>query len=267
MSVQSQINRISGNVTAALSAIAEKGVTVGSDANSDDLATLIASIFTGVDTSDATALAQHILAGYTAYVNGEKITGTIPSQAAQTITPGTTDQTIASGKYLSGTQTIKGDANLIAENIAKGVSIFDVVGALEAGGGTEIATGTLTVAEDTNANGIAIDTGLKRVSFFAIFKKDFTPAVTNGMLCEIANQRPDVSNSETQASVRQHTAFVYNLSGLRCYTYNDNSVFDAGTAKVNGRYYKMGSGTYYGVFEAGAEYYWVAIEKGVEFDI
>lgn len=112
----------------------------------NEILALVNALPEGLDTSDATALANTILAGYTAYVKGKKITGTIPSQEAQTITPGTTDQTIASGKYLSGTQTIKGDANLIAENIAKGVSIFDVVGALEAGGGnvtevTPAATG------------------------------------------------------------------------------------------------------------------------------
>ena len=91
----------------------------------------------GVDTSDATATANDILSGKTAYVNNQKITGTITSQAAQTITPGTTDKTIAAGKYLSGTQTIKGDSNLIASNIKNGVSIFGVTGNYV---GTTIAT-------------------------------------------------------------------------------------------------------------------------------
>lgn len=47
MSVQTQIDRISGNVSAALSAIAEKGVTVPDGSNSDALASLIASIEAG----------------------------------------------------------------------------------------------------------------------------------------------------------------------------------------------------------------------------
>jgi len=51
------------------------------------------------------------------------------TQAAQTITPGTTNITIAAGKYLTGTQTIAGDSNLVSENIAEGVSIFGVTGA------------------------------------------------------------------------------------------------------------------------------------------
>lgn len=54
-------------------------------------------------------------------------------QAAQTITPTTTAQTIASGKYLTGTQTIAGDANLVAGNIKKDVTIFGVTGTHEGG--------------------------------------------------------------------------------------------------------------------------------------
>ena len=83
---------------------------------------------TGSYTSDANATAGNILSGKTAYVNGVKITGTIPSKGATTYTPGKTNQTIASGNYLSGVQTIKGDANLVAGNIKKGVSIFGVSG-------------------------------------------------------------------------------------------------------------------------------------------
>lgn len=44
MSISSEITRISGNVSAALTAIGAKGVTIPSGANSDDLATLIAQI-------------------------------------------------------------------------------------------------------------------------------------------------------------------------------------------------------------------------------
>lgn len=47
MSVQSEITRISGNVTAALAAIADKGVTVPDGSTSDALAGLIASIEAG----------------------------------------------------------------------------------------------------------------------------------------------------------------------------------------------------------------------------
>ena len=47
MSIQTQIDRISGNVTAALAAIADKGVIVPDGSTSDALAELIASIEAG----------------------------------------------------------------------------------------------------------------------------------------------------------------------------------------------------------------------------
>lgn len=55
MSISSEISRISGNVSAALTAIGNKGVTVPAGSNSDDLATLIGSIQTGGGTPSATA--------------------------------------------------------------------------------------------------------------------------------------------------------------------------------------------------------------------
>lgn len=65
----------------------------------------------------------------------------VTRKSAQTYTPTTTDQTIASGQYLTGVQTIKGDANLIAANIADGVSIFGVTGTHSGGGGTTHVSG------------------------------------------------------------------------------------------------------------------------------
>lgn len=174
------------------------------------------------DTSDATATAEDILSGKTAYVNSEKITGnivtktssnltvsgatvTVPvgyyasqatksvatatqatpsisinanglitstatqdegyvsagtksgtkqltTKAATTYTPGTANQTIASGTYLTGTQTIRGDVNLVAENIKSGISIFGVIGSYEGSGGSSsgggVETCTLTVLCD-----------------------------------------------------------------------------------------------------------------------
>lgn len=86
-----------------------------------------------LDTYDTTAAASDILDGETAYVNGEKITGNITIKAAQTYTPSTTNQTIAAGQYLNGAQIIQGDANLVAENIADGVTIFGVEGTHQGG--------------------------------------------------------------------------------------------------------------------------------------
>lgn len=69
--------------------------------------------------------------GVIAYgAGGTKYTGTMSEKSAATYTPGTSDQTIAANQYLAGAQTIKGDANLLASNILKNVSIFGVTGSL-----------------------------------------------------------------------------------------------------------------------------------------
>lgn len=54
MSISSEISRISGNVSAALTAIGNKGVTVPAGSNSDDLADLIGSITGDLDTKTIT---------------------------------------------------------------------------------------------------------------------------------------------------------------------------------------------------------------------
>lgn len=178
MSVQSEINRISGAKTDIGAAIAEKGVTVPAGTKIDAMAPLIEAIQTGITlpTLANEGAAADLLSGKQLIDDeGNIVTGSMPSvtqatpsisvnssglitasatqeagkvaagtksathqltvQAAQTITPGTVNKTIASGRYLTGTQTIKGDANLIAENIKSGVSIFGVAGSLEAGSG------------------------------------------------------------------------------------------------------------------------------------
>lgn len=81
-----------------------------------------------VDTSAGDAAASQILSGKKAFVDGALVTGTIPSKGVATITPSTVNQTIASGQYLSGTQTISGDADLISANIKAGKNIFGVAG-------------------------------------------------------------------------------------------------------------------------------------------
>ena len=57
------------------------------------------------------------------------------TKGATTYTPTTSNQTIASGTYLTGTQTISGDANLVAGNIKSGTTIFGVTGTYSGGGG------------------------------------------------------------------------------------------------------------------------------------
>ena len=57
-----------------------------------------------------------------------KQTGTMTEKGAATYTPGTANQVISANQYLTGAQTILGDADLVASNIVSGKNIFGVAG-------------------------------------------------------------------------------------------------------------------------------------------
>lgn len=100
----------------------------------------------GLITAKATQSAGYVAAGT------KSATKQLTTQAAKTVTPTTSNQTaVASGRYTTGAITVKGDANLKAENIKSGVSIFGVAGTYEGsgggsgGGGASVETCTVTI--------------------------------------------------------------------------------------------------------------------------
>ena len=136
----------------------------------------------GIDLTQDTVAANKMLSGVKAHdSNGDSVTGSIPSKAAQTYTPGTTDQSIAAGQYLTGAQTIKGDANLVANNIKQGVSIFGVNGDLTPGitpsisisGAMPFATVTATsgahsYSATADGNGNAVISGIEQSGIYIV---------------------------------------------------------------------------------------------------
>ena len=125
---------VSNGKSQIASAITGMGVSTSANDSFAQMATNIGNIETGPDWSEveSPAGAAQILAPYQTYDSSNKlIKGTITSKGAQTYTPKTVSQTISSGQYLSGNQTIQGDENLKASNIKSGVSIFGVDGNLK----------------------------------------------------------------------------------------------------------------------------------------
>lgn len=141
MTIADEIQALSADRTAIQNAISSKGGTVTLEDGFDDFAAAIGTIPSGGTLQDKTGItpttsSQTIVpdSGYDG-LSSVQINAISPTKAAQTYTPGTVDQTIASGRWLTGAQTIKGDANLVAGNIKKDVSIFGVTGTYEGSGG------------------------------------------------------------------------------------------------------------------------------------
>ena len=129
----------------------------------------------GLITASATQTAGYVSAGT------KSGTKQLTTKAAATITPTTSNQTIAAGTYLTGVQTIAGDADLKAVNIKKGVNIFGVAGSYDATSETlnfKVVGGT-SAPSSPAANTIWVNTSTSITSW--VFSAT-QPSGSNGMV-------------------------------------------------------------------------------------
>lgn len=190
----------------------------------------------GLITASATQEAGQVAAGT------KSATKQLTTQAAQTITPGTSDKTISSGRYLTGTQTIKGDSNLKAENIKSGVSIFGVAGSLAVSSGGGSSGGLVMKTGTTTSN--VIDTGLSSIEFLVIQR--LAPVTTVGL-----NQGVYMASSET---IHCSVCSSYSVIAMNSYT----TLSTPGTSYLvdGGTFTWIGSGN--NKMASGETYYWYA---------
>lgn len=205
-------------------AIINKGQNIQDNDSFRSYVEKIQNISTGIDTSDATAIADNILLDKTAYVNDKKITGTMPNNGDVTITPTTSVQNKTAGFYNSiniKAVTASIDTNIKAENIKSGISILGVAGTLQTG----IDTSDATASADQLPEGVTAYVKGQKITGTAINLPQFAPMFE----IQISKQSSDIvgtidytvtmprymgNNSKIQTTVSLNKAQIATAIGL-----------------------------------------------------
>lgn len=108
----------------------------------------------GLITASATQSEGYVTAGT------KSATQQLTKQLGKTVTPGTSDVVaVESGKYTTGTVYVKGDSNLVADNIKSGTSIFGVTG-------TYVDSTPIEISTDSEMEAVLISENVGKVYKF-----------------------------------------------------------------------------------------------------
>ena len=165
------------------------------------------SVNEGTDTSDATAAAGDILSGKIAYSKGNRLVGTIASQAAKTVTPSASAQTaVSAGTYCSGNITVGAIPNQKAAT-----TITPSASAQTAANAGTYMTGALTLGAIPNQKGATTITPSTSAQTAANAGTYMTGALTLGA---IPNQSAGGAKYATTSAQTLVTAPKYITSNI-----------------------------------------------------
>ena len=153
------------------------------------------------------------------YVPGgtKSATQQLTTQEAKTVIPGTTNQTaVASGRYTTGAVTVAGDANLKAENIAEGVSIFGVTGTLKGSESVQLTLGSAAnrYAYFIKADGTRAQNYGNKLTYSALKNSYVLAQYSNYLPINIGGQATLVTSFDGVYSLYYITGDAYILEGL-----------------------------------------------------
>lgn len=200
----------------------------------------------------------------------------VTKKSAQTYIPGTNDQIISAGEYLNGIQTIKGDTDLRASNIKKGVTIFNVTGTYEGSGGSSgdsgggslpsgisaLASNTIVPSDD--ALYLEIQHGLGVAPNFLIWFVENDMGTTG-----VANIATDGSITIKRVKMNSTSSVIYNVHYV-AHGYNASTQFGQTAGKysnsvdMTATIARMRTASPY-MFKSGYTYRWICgVADGIQ---
>ena len=216
-----EVNSSTGVITATSRQLSSGYLTAGTKTTTKTLSTQSAKTITPTkSTQTAVAKGKYTIGAVTVAAIPSDYIKPKTTKEATTYTPGTTNQTIASGTYCSGSQTIKGDENLVAANIAEGVSIFGVTGTHTGGIDTSDATAT---ADDIVTGETAYINGVK-VTGTNPYEKAVTTTEVNTQATKLAELKTILQGKAAGGSGGT-TVETGTLTGATTYGYGDSITY------------------------------------------